>query len=211
MIRWSKVIRPMQRRFRRKRARKILEHFPQINGSVVIDIGGSLTFWQTVEDILRPQRVLVYNIHEGRMTMGAEATDERVELHFYDGSRIPQDDNAAEVVICNSVIEHVPLGQRATLANEVRRVGKNYVAQTPARGFPLELHFGMPFLHWLPRPLGRQVVRVSPFAFLSVANAQKYFDETRLLSRKEFAGYFPSARIETERFLGMPKSMLAFG
>ncbi len=210
-MKWSKLIVPMQRRFRRQRAKKILERFPQINGALVIDIGGSLAFWRTVEDILRPSRVLVYNISDDRMKMGHQPADDYIELHFYDGVRVPQDENTAEIVICNSVIEHVPLEQRAGLAAEVMRVGKNFVAQTPAPEFPLELHFGMPFLHWLPRSIGRRLVRFSPFALFGPENGQRYFDETRLLTRKELAGYFPPAKIEVEYFLGMPKSLLAFG
>jgi len=208
---WSRLIGPMQRRFRRSRARRILERFPQINGAVVIDIGGSLAFWTSVQDILRPARVIVYNIDDERMRMGLEHSNEAIELHFYDGIKVPQDDNAAEIVICNSVIEHVPASKRSGLAAEVMRVGRNFVAQTPAREFPLELHFGLPFVHWLPRTIGRQLVRLSPFALFSGADAQRYFDETQLLSRSELAEYFPLARIEIEYFLGMPKSMLAFG
>ena len=208
---WAKLITPIQRRFRRKRAAKILKRFPQINGATVIDIGGSLAFWKTVEDILKPARVIIYNIYDERMKMGLNATDDRIELHSYDGVRVPQDDNAAEIVICNSVIEHVPVELRAGLASEVMRVGKHFVAQTPSRAFPLELHFGLPFVHWLPRSVGRQMVRVSPFQLLGGDDARRYFDETRLLSRAELAEYFPQAQLEIEYFMGMPKSMLAFG
>jgi hypothetical protein len=90
-------------------------------------------------------------------------------------------------------------------------VGKSFVVQTPAREFPLELHFGLPFVHWLPRAIGRQIVRVSPFAILARVDAKRYFDETRLLSRNELAEYFPHPKIEIEHFCGIPKSMLAFG
>lgn len=208
---WNKLIGPMQRRFRRQRARKILDRFPQINGGIVIDIGGSLAFWKEVEDILRPSRILIYNIDDGRMKMGVASTNARIQLHLYDGLIVPQPDAAADIVICNSVIEHVPPHLRAGLAAEVIRVGKSFVVQTPAREFPLELHFGLPFVHWLPRAIARQIVRVSPFAVLAKVDAKTYFDETRLLSRDEMAGYFPKASIEIEYLLGIPKSMLAFG
>ena len=210
-MRWKDAIGPLQRRFRRQRAERILARFPEINGSTVVDIGGALTFWKGVEDILKPARIIIYNIHDGRMKMGEQARSENIELHIYDGTTIPQEDGFADFVLCNSVIEHVPLDARENLASEIKRVGKQYIVQTPAREFPIELHFGMPFIHWLPRKLGRAIVPVSPFGILSQANAQEYFDQTQLLGRKEFEQFFPDAKIELERVAGIPKSMLALG
>ncbi len=208
---WTRLLGPFQRHFRRQRANTILARFPDINQAVVIDIGGSLTFWRAVSDIIQPRKIIIYNIDDGRMKMGVQQRDDRIELHLYDGDTVPQPDHAADIVICNSVIEHVPLDQRSRLAGEVMRVGKRFVVQTPAREFPIELHFLLPFVHWLPRSLGRVAIRISPFALLSGANAVQYFDQTQLLSREEFSGYFPSANLEVERVLGIPKSMLAFG
>lgn len=124
---------------------------------------------------------------------------------------MPLDDKAADFVICNSVIEHVPLDKRAGLASEVRRVGRHFIVQTPSPAFPLELYFGLPFIHWLPRSLARRIVPISPFALLSSADVQTYFDETRLLWVDELQGHFPEGKIKTERFLGIPKSNLVFG
>ena len=208
---WRRLIGPAQAAFRRQRAKLILKCFPQINGGIVIDVGGSLAFWRSVESILRPARVLIYNIAMENIVLGMEHHEDHIELYIYDGVRIPQPDRFADVVICNSVIEHVPLLLRANLAAEVMRVGRGFFVQTPAPEFPLELHFGLPFLHWLPRPIARRLVRVSPFALLSDVDAERYFDETQLLGRSELAMHFPTAQIEVERFLGIPKSVIAIG
>lgn len=210
-MRWKDAIAPLQRRFRRQRAERILARFPGINGATVVDIGGALTFWKSVEDILKPARIIIYNIDDGRMKMGEQKRSDNIELHIYDGTTIPHEDGFADFVLCNSVIEHVPLAARANLAREIKRVGKKYIVQTPAREFPVELHFGMPFVHWLPRKLGRKIVPISPFGILSQANAQHYFDQTQLLTRSEFSEFFPEATIELERVAGIPKSMLALG
>jgi hypothetical protein len=208
---WNRTIAPAQLRFRRKRARLIANAFPELQGGVVIDIGGALPFWQAVGDILKPAKIIIYNTVDTRMRMGQREADKRIEMQLYDGQTVPQSDDFADVVICNSVIEHVPLENRARLASEIQRVGRRYVVQTPAPEFPLELHYGLPFVHWLPRPLARKIVLASPFALLTTINIRKYFDETQLLPRGEFERYFPEARIEIERFAGIPKSMLAFG
>lgn len=208
---WPRLIGPAQAAFRRQRAKLILERFPEINGGIVIDVGGSLAFWRSVESILRPSRVLIYNIAIENIILGMEHREDHVELYIYDGLKIPQPDGFADVVICNSVIEHVPLSLRANLAAEVMRVGRGFFVQTPAPEFPLELHFGLPFLHWLPRPFARRLVGISPFALLSDVDAERYFDETQLLGRSELAKHFPAAHVEVERFLGIPKSMIAIG
>lgn len=208
---WNRLIGPAQRKFRHERAKRIRELLPQIENARVIDVGGSLPFWYEVDHILKPASVVCYNISAPRMTMGSRFHDPRITTQLYDGKRLPEDDQSADVVICNSVIEHVPLDQRANVAREIIRVGRSWVVQTPSPAFPLELHFGLPFVHWLPRPLGRQLVRLSPFHLLSGANGPSYFDETRLLSKRELAELFPGGRLVEEKVLGIPKSQLVFG
>lgn len=208
---WNRLIRSSQQRFRTQRAQRILDRFPGITGSTVVDLGGSLPFWRDIGHILKPAKVIIYNISSHRMQMGLQNSWEYVETHLYDGVRVPMDDKSADFVLCNSVIEHVPPAMRAGLAGEIMRLAPHYVVQTPSPKFPLELHFGLPFVHWLPRPLARQIVVVSPFNLLSDGNAKAYFDQTILLGEAELRGYFPGARIEVEKAFGMPKSLIAFG
>lgn len=205
---WPKIIRPAQRRFRRQRAKLIAERFPGVQGSTIVDVGGALPFWREVSDIIRPAKVLIFNISAGRTTLGETGAD-WIETHIYDGHRLPLADGEADFVFCNSVIEHVPVEQRASFAAELRRVGKTLFVQTPSIAFPLELHFGLPLVHWLPRKWGRMLVRWSPFELFTDANAQRYFDQTQLLPRSELESYFPGTEIVIERFAGIPKSMVA--
>ena len=132
-------------------------------------------------------------------------------LELYDGERLPVGTGEADFVICNSVIEHVPPAARANLASEIRRVANGYIVQTPSKLFPIELHFGLPFIHWLPRPLGRKLASISPFALFSKVDAKEYFDETLLLSKRELTDFFPGCEILTESLAGIPKSNIAIG
>ena len=106
-----------------------------------------------------------------------------------------------------------------TMAREIQRVGKAYFVQTPNRGFFLEPHFFIPFVHWLPRNTRPWVVthfglqvgaaglrrrRPSPELLAEAA-------EIRLLSRRELRACFPGAAIWTERWCGMAKSFVAYG
>ena len=125
-----------------------------------------------------------------------------------------------DVVYSNSLIEHVGnFSEQLAMAREVQRVGKAYFVQTPNRGFFLEPHFFIPFVHWLPRSIYPWVVerfalqvgaaglrrrRPSPELLAEAA-------EIRLLSRRELRTCFPGAVIWTERWCGMAKSFVVYG
>ena len=126
---------------------------------------------------------------------------------------MPFADTSFDVVYCNSVIEHLStFDDQAKLAREVRRVGRSYWVQTPARRFPVEPHYLTPFVHWLPAKLRRRALPYTVWARIAHPSAE-YMDgkiaEIRLVSRREFARLFPDAVIRRERFFGLTKSWLA--
>src|SRR5918994_1669246 len=121
-----------------------------------------------------------------------------------DGRRLPFGDGEFDVAYSNSVIEHVvePADRRA-LASELARVGGRYFVQTPNRWFPVEPHALLPFVHWLPRRLGRRLWR------LGVSDDP--FEETLLLDARELQELFPDATIVRERMGPLTKSLVAAG
>jgi hypothetical protein len=209
---WYNAIAPFMKQFRLSRARRIKRVFPDIDNRSIIDIGGSLHFWNLVQSELRPREVVIYNVAMDSQFDAANVgqTTGNIRATLYDGKHIPVSDKQIDILLCNSVIEHVPPRERAGLAREIARAARNYVIQTPAKVFPLELHFLMPFLHWLPRRLGRALVRFSPLG-LAMRNAtatQQFFDEINLLTANEFRSLFPEGQLVVERFLFIPKSYL---
>lgn len=208
---WSRLIRPQQRKFREARARLLKQLAPGIEGAYVVDVGGSLPFWRACGPIIKPRRVRIFNLTDHSARLYDTLAEDWLTVEFYDGKRLPLADGEADYVICNSVIEHVSLRERRNLASEVMRVGRRYFVQTPSPSFPLELHFLLPFVHWLPRKLAREIVVISPFNLLAKVDVKQYFDDTQLLPAAELQAHFPGARIRTERFLGLPKSLIAFG
>lgn len=77
------------------------------------------------------------------------------EFNVYDGRKLPFPAAAFDVVISNHVIEHV--GGRACQAHHIGEIcrvlapgGRFYLA-TPSRWQPVEPHFSLPFLGWIPR------------------------------------------------------------
>ena len=91
----------------------------------------------------------------------------------------------------------------------MRRVAKAVFCQTPARSFPVEPHFLMPFVHWLPRDLRCQPIKLSPWRLLSRPSAamiNAYWWGTQWLGQQEIKALFPNATLKTERMFGLIKS-----
>lgn len=97
---------------------------------------------------------------------------------------LPFADGQFDLVYCSSVIEHVPPDRRAAFAAELRRVGRGWFVQTPARSFPIEPHSLLPGAHWLP-PLLRK-----PYWRLGAAGS---WEDVSLLSRRELEALFGPA------------------
>lgn len=123
-------------------------------------------------------------------------------------------DNEFDLVHSNSVIEHVGGWDRmSAMAHESRRVGKVVYLQTPYYWFPIEPHFLTPFIHWLPLSIRvwlacRFVLGNWPRAS-SIDEAVKAQQSAMLLDRRMTQALFPDAKVSFERFLGVPKSLIA--
>lgn len=206
---WHRVIHPVTQHFRRRRGKFLLEEFPDILKLKICDLGGSQHFWDKLGLDVPCDQITIYNISAAE-TQGVDlAGHQRIRVLIYDGKHIPESDATFDLLICNSVLEHVPPAQRAALAIEMQRVAKSVFCQTPAQSFPVEPHFLMPFVHWLPRGLGFQLIKLSPWRLLArpdLATIKAYWWGTRLLSRDELQTLFPGARIVAERALGLTKS-----
>jgi len=97
---------------------------------------------------------------------------------------LPFADREFDLVYCSSVIEHVAPRRRAAFASELRRVGRGWFVQTPARSFPIEPHSLLPGAHWLAPRLRRAYWRLG---------AAGEWEDIALLSRGELEGLFGPA------------------
>lgn len=205
-------------KFRAKRIEPLLSILADVyakHGCVnIVDMGGTHTYWNIIAgDILSK-----YNVHITLINLPGSVTqtgDERftyVEGDCRDLSFI--DDNAFHIAHSNSVIEHVGDWEGMTkFAREVSRIAPAYFVQTPNFWFPVEPHCMTPFFHWLPRQM-----RVFLIQKLNVGNwgkqnsvdaAVKTIDSAQLLNKSMFAELFKDASHFTEKFLLMPKSLIA--
>jgi len=105
------------------------------------------------------------------------------------------------------------LGRSAVLDAVLSRLAPAYFLQTPNVGFPIEAHFSLPFIHWLPEqmraailraPKGKYVPKDAPYDA-----AIEMVQRVVLLSGGQVRELFPDAEVRAERVLGLAKSWIA--
>jgi SAM-dependent methyltransferase len=121
-----------------------------------------------------------------------------------DADRLPFDDGAFPVVFCSSMIQYVPAERRSALADELRRVSERYFVQTPNRRFPIDPHYQVPFIQFLPRRARRWLTNRLTLGWRTRGDDAAF----EMLTRKEIASLFPDAEIHSERVLGLTKSFM---
>lgn len=177
----------------------------------ILDVGGTIGYWRALAPLWegRPVRFTLVNL-------GVEPRIEGpFELVPGDARSMPQyADNAFDIVHSNSVIEHVGhWDEMAAMAAEVRRLAPSYFLQTPNQWFPVELHFKLPFIHWLPEQARARWLLSRPGKYLpkgaTIADATRLVQRVNLLNRRQMAYLFPDATLRAERMAGLVKSWIA--
>jgi len=125
------------------------------------------------------------------------------------GDRLPFADREFDIAFSSAVIEHVgDRGRQRRFLNELLRVSDHFFITTPDRGFPVELHTFLPFVHWLPQRHHQRVLRavgLTPWAKTENLN---------LLSEQGLRELFPPGvrpTIGGPRLFGMRSNLVAFG
>jgi hypothetical protein len=178
----------------------------------ILDVGGTSSFWERMGFAGGAGvEIVLLNLYE------QEVPNDHMRSVIGDASNMSMFDDAAfDVVVSNSVIEHLPdLELQGRMAAEIRRVGNCHWVQTPNRRFPLEPHFLFPFFQFLPVStrswlLGRLDLgwyRREPDPVAARATVLSI----RLLTHKELRALFPQSRILAERAFGLVKSFVVIG
>jgi Methyltransferase domain len=204
------IERPVLTHFRKKRLDFLYRTLALTTSSRVIDLGGTLFFWELArEQGYATPKITIVNLDKPRQSVPSYA-----EWIVADALNLPFTTNHFDFVFSNSLIEH--LGTRELqnrLATEIQRLAPRYFVQTPDRRFFLEPHLLTPFVHWLPPPLrGRMIRNFTVWGLItrpSRAQCQSLQNEICLLDPEEMGRLFPQGEIHVEKFLGMPKSVIA--
>ena len=115
-----------------------------------------------------------------------------------DAMTLPLADASADVILCAQVYEHVP--DDRILFAEMRRVlkpGGVVFFSGPNRLFPIEPHYFLPFLHWLPPRVADRYLRLA-------GQGEHYYERSRALwSLRELAAGFEVQDITRETIVSV--------
>lgn len=198
--------------FRRKRLKLFLELADKYEKPVrVLDVGGTENYWKQMGLLGNPDYELTITNIEGSF----DESDQQFRFINADASSLGMfGDKSFDIVFSNSMIEHIPnAAKRQQAAEEIARIGKSYLVQTPAYWIAIEPHFLFPFFQLLPRFLKLLLVRNFNMGWFKKCNskeeAAELIDSIRLLKKPELSRLFPNSLIHTERVFFMSKSYLA--
>lgn len=169
---------------------------------------------------VNPENIYIADIKARLIERGNEKYGFNAVL-LRESGKLPFRDKSFDIVYCSSVIEHVTVSKmdvwnlnvdfqtiaaqrQKEFADEIRRVGRQYFVQTPARHFPIESHSWMPLVDFLPRRLMIPALRLANSFWI-----KKTIPDFRLLNKAELQILFPEARILSEKKFGLVKSIMA--
>jgi SAM-dependent methyltransferase len=221
----GRIQRRLRSRFHETRAELFVRLLRPRRGSSVLDLGGGdgslaarmagrVPLEITVADLSADNRARV-------LALGFRHV-------LLEEGPLPFDDGAFDIVLSNSVIEHVTLpkarcsvaarvdesewkraarSSQRRFAAEIRRVGRGYFVQTPHRHFPLDAHVQLPFVQYLSHDDACRLVRWTDRFWIKSCLG---IVDWELFTPAELAALFPDGAIHVERLLGLPKSIVAW-
>jgi hypothetical protein len=207
-------------RLRRARLEQFIALLPTSGAVRILDIGGTVSFWETLSDGV-PDRISITVLNQELETavnlesQAVRSTSVTIRCVTGDARHLSEfGDGHFDYCFSNSVIEHVgTLADQQAMAKEVRRVAGGYFIQTPYRYFPLEPHFHIPLWAqmpvWLRTALHQKLNLGWMPAQPDYLTARSNVEQIRLLSIRELRYLFPDADLRLERLGGLVKSIVA--
>lgn len=175
----------------------------------VLDLGGTVESWFYAPT--RPKHVVILNL-DGRNSGERDWYVARAG----DACQPPADllSQDFDLVFSNSLLEHVGgHARRKQLAEVISVAAPHHWVQTPYRYFPMEPHWLVPGMQFLPITAQAAISRRMPFGPANrTMTAERIVDEcsyVELIGLTQMRGYFPSSDIWCERAAGLVKSIVA--
>jgi hypothetical protein len=172
----------------------------------VLDLGGTPRFWLLAP--VRPAHVTLVN-RDSRWS----STEDWITVVHGDACAPDLSSDRYDLVVSNSLLEHVgPAPRRLALAQVIHDRADRYWVQTPNRSFPIEPHWLFPGFQFLPFAAKVRVTQSWPLGHRRArdrARAMELVRGVELVGMAEMRRLFPDGEIWVERFLGLPKSLVA--
>ncbi|MCX8063276.1 MAG: class I SAM-dependent methyltransferase [Anaerolineales bacterium] len=173
---------------REAKAKKILwvltrhTDFP-LSSTFCLDVGCSSGI---IARVLAPhfRAVIGLEYDETALYAADQDTKKRVRLVQGDAMHLPFKDESFEVVICAQVYEHVP--DDKLLFEEIHRILKQegiVFFSGPNWLYPIEPHYRLPFLHWLPTILADMYLQITRQKTHYYEQSRHFWELRRLIGR----------------------------
>lgn len=195
-------------RHRERRAGWLARTFPDLDSMSVVDLGGRLSSWLRAP--IRPKRLHLINLEPV-----TGPVPDWAEVDHGDACELPAHLTLRryDLVFSNSVLEHVGGHERRLrFAETVHALADAHWIQTPYRYFPVEPHWIIPGMQFLPVPLRVALARRWPLGHTPARDRRTAIHDvlwTELVGRAEMRHYFPHSAIRVEWLAGFPKSLIA--
>ena len=193
-------------KFRSKRYDLFVRCIKPRKGETILDVGSDTgEFLETF--VGRDYNVIALDINPKALIKLKEKYP-HIETVQGDATQLPFPDKSFDIVISNSVIEHLSHPEKtAKMASEIRRVAKRYFVQTPYKYFPIDPHFLLPYFSMWPHKIKLFLSDRFPVGHYKRGGIRH--DNPILLSARQFAALFPDATIIKEKCLFLTKSLIA--
>jgi len=189
--------------FRDKKWELFTQQFSFTKDARVLDIGYQNDEYQDADNYLEkhyphPEHITALGIEE------SEQFQQRypmVKTVRYDGQHFPFSENEFDIAWSNATLEHVGTrAEQVQFLKEIYRTARSGFITTPNKGFPLEVHTRLPFIHWLPKPLFSAIVKMLGKGWA----AGEYMDllSSRTLHVAVEAAGWENYTIHRQKFLG---------
>lgn len=180
---------------------------------VAVDVGCSGGFFVKA---LAPffSTVVGIDIDEAALRFAREVC-EGADVRFVlgDSQRFPLPDASVDLVVCNHVYEHVP--DARVLFREIRRIlrpGAVCYLGAASRLTPIEPHYKLPFLSWLPKVLADPYMRLTGRGPRYYENLRSWWGIRKLIREFEWTDYTLRVVADPDRYHArdlIPKGGLA--
>ena len=118
---------------------------------------------------------------------------------------------SSDLVISSATIEHVGSikNQRKMIENVIKLSKKMFILTTPNRNHPIEFHTKIPFIHWLPKRIYRNLLKLIGLRFYSNEKNLNLLSEKDLV--KLMKNYNIDYKILYVKFLYFKSNLILIG